>query len=135
MRYGDFVVPLVKAVQEQQKQIDEQQKQIAELRALVQLVTKQSVPGTTNFSTAFIKQNAPNPFSKSTVINYYIPDNISNAKIMVTDMTGRLVRIYTAKQGEGLINISGGDMPAATYQYTLLADGKKIDTKQMTLFK
>lgn len=35
LRYSEFVVPLVKAVQEQQKQIDEQQKQIDELKELV----------------------------------------------------------------------------------------------------
>ena len=32
LRYAEFVVPLVKAVQEQQKIIEEQQKQIDELK-------------------------------------------------------------------------------------------------------
>ncbi len=134
LRYGDFVVPLVKAVQEQQKQIEEQQKQIEELKALVQSITKQAVSNTTS-STAFLKQNAPNPFNKSTVINYYVPDNVSNAQIIVTDMKGSLIRTFTPIKGEGQINIRSGELPAATYNYTLLVNGKKTDTKQMIIAK
>jgi trimeric autotransporter adhesin len=135
--YGDFIVPLVKAVQEQQKQIDEQQKQIEELKALVQSLTKQAAYSTTNVSssTAFLKQNAPNPFNKNTVISYSIPDNATNAQIIVTDMKGRLIKTFTATKDEGQINISSGELPAATYNYTLLVNGKKIDTKQMIITK
>ncbi len=39
LRYADFVVPLVKAVQEQQQMIDAQQKEITELKAMVQSLT------------------------------------------------------------------------------------------------
>ena len=40
LRYAEFVVPLVKAVQEQQAQIESQQKEIAELKALMQQLLK-----------------------------------------------------------------------------------------------
>ena len=40
LRYAEFVVPLVKAVQEQQKMIEAQQKQIEELRAMVKSLAK-----------------------------------------------------------------------------------------------
>jgi len=135
LRYGDFIVPLVKAVQEQQKQIDEQQKQIEELKSLVQSITKQTVSNTTNFSssTAVLKQNAPNPFDNGTVIRYYIPDNAGNAQIMVTDMKGGLIKTFTATQGNGQINIRSGELPAATYNYTLFVNGKMIDTRQMII--
>lgn len=136
LRYGDFIVPLVKAVQEQQKQIDEQQKQIEELKTLVQSIAKQAASGTTNvLSTAFLKQNAPNPFSNGTVINYYIPENISSAQIIITDMKGGLIRTFSATKGAGQINITSGELSAATYNYTLLINGKRIDTKQMVLTK
>jgi hypothetical protein len=133
LRYGDFVVPLVKAVQEQQKQIEEQQKQIEELKALVLSLTEQEVSNTTNLSSAFLKQNVPNPFNKSTVISYYIPDNVSHAQVLVTDMEGRLIKTFNATKGEGQINIGNGLLPAATYNYTLFINRKKIDTKQMII--
>ena len=40
LRYAEFVVPLVKAVQEQQAQIEAQQNEILELKALVQQLLK-----------------------------------------------------------------------------------------------
>jgi hypothetical protein len=40
LSYAEFVVPLVKAVQEQQKTIEKQQKQIDELTRLVEKLTK-----------------------------------------------------------------------------------------------
>jgi len=135
LRYGDFVVPLVKAVQEQQKQIDEQQKQIEELKALVLSITKQPASNPPGYSSAFLKQNVPNPFNKSTVISYYIPDNASHAQVLVTDMKGRLIKTFIATKGEGQINIGNGVLPAATYNYTLFLNGKKIDTKQMVITK
>ncbi len=137
LRYGDFIVPLVKAMQEQQKQIDEQQKQIEELKALIQSITKQSGQNTTNFSSskAFLKQNTPNPSSKSTAIRYYIPDDTGTGQIILTDITGSLIRNFIVAKGEGQINISTGELPAATYNYTLLVNGKKIATKQMIITK
>jgi hypothetical protein len=137
LRYGDFIVPLVKAVQEQQKQIDEQQKQIEELKTLLQSITKQAVSKTTNFpsSAAFLKQNTPNPFDNGTVIRYYIPENAGNAQIIVTDMKGSLIRTFAVTKGEGQININSAELPSATYNYALLINGKKIDSKQMILTK
>jgi len=135
LRYGDFVVPLVKAVQEQQKQIDEQQKQIEELKALVPSITKQPASNPPGYSSAFLKQNVPNPFNNSTVISYYIPDNASHAQVLMTDMKGRLIKTFIATKGEGQINIGNGVLPAATYNYTLFLNGKKIDTKQMVITK
>jgi hypothetical protein len=137
LRYGDFIVPLVKAVQEQQKQIEEQQKQIDELKALIQSVTKQSNSNATNISssTAYLKQNTPNPFNKSTVINYHIPGNGGNAQIIVSDMKGNLIKTFAVTKGEGRINISGGELAAGIYNYALLVNGKKVDTKQMVLTK
>ncbi len=104
---------------------------------LVQSITKPGLSNTTNFSPskAFLKQNAPNPFNKSTVIGYYIPENVSNAQIMVTDMKGSMVRTFTAIKGEGQINIRTGGLPAGTYNYTLYINNKTVDTKQMVLLK
>jgi hypothetical protein len=40
LRYDEFVVPLIKAVQELSKENDELQKQIDELKALIRITTK-----------------------------------------------------------------------------------------------
>lgn len=89
LRYAEFVVPLVKAVQElssenenQQIVIEDLQKQINELKSLLMLQTtngNQPTKSTNNQSLiitnrkASLEQNAPNPFSNSTVINTTCP--------------------------------------------------------------
>jgi flagellar hook assembly protein FlgD len=82
-----------------------------------------------------LKQNAPNPFSNSTVISYYIPDNAGYAQIKITDIRGSLIKTFNAVNGEGQINIGSSALPAGTYNYTLYARNKKIDTKQMVITK
>src|SRR5262249_34295711 len=84
LRYADFVVPLVKAVQElskmnddketkidaQQKQIDDLQKQINDLKSILtsnQTITSGSVVSASQIvdldATPNLEQNIPNPFS------------------------------------------------------------------------
>ena len=104
---------------------------------MVQSVTKQSVFNATSLSSSsgFLKQNAPNPFNKNTVISYSVPGNAGKAQIIVTDMRGNLIRTFSVTKGEGQVNISSGELPAATYNYTLLINGEKVDTKQMVITK
>ena len=71
--------------------------------------------------------------AQSSVISYFIPENVSKAQIVLTDMNGRLIKTFIATKGEGQINIGNDVLPAATYNYTLFIDGKKIDTKQMII--
>src|SRR5262249_1225742 len=100
LRYSDFVVPLVKAVQElssqndaQQKINSDQQKQIDELKALI--ANNQSSISIQNVelgSEASLDQNIPNPFSNSTTINYYLPKNNGNAFVNFYAQNGSLLR-------------------------------------------
>jgi hypothetical protein len=126
-------VPLVKAVQELQIQLEEQQKQIEELKTLIKRTTTQEATPITVFSSALLKQNTPNPFSKSSVISYYIPKNAGKAQIILTDMSGRTIKTFIVTNGEGQINIGTYALQAATYNYTLYIEGKKIDTKKMII--
>src|SRR5215470_12928772 len=64
LRYSDFVVPLVKAVQDLSKQNEDLQKQIDELKAMVSGNAKINV----TLNNASIEQNVPNPFSNSSSI-------------------------------------------------------------------
>lgn len=39
-------------------------------------------------------QNAPNPFTKSTVIKYIVPNSFTSASVMLFDMSGKLIHTY-----------------------------------------
>ena len=81
-------------------------------------------------------QNTPNPFKESTTISYYIDNNSFDASIFVFDMQGTLLKSFdNLKKGKGSIIISGGEMNAGMYMYSLIVNGKEIDTKRMILTK
>jgi hypothetical protein len=62
-------------VQELSKQNDDLQNQVNELKTLVQTLVRKEGNNAGNLSSAYMKQNAPNPFNNTTVISYYTPAN------------------------------------------------------------
>jgi hypothetical protein len=79
-------------------------------------------------------QNAPNPFSQATQIKVLVADNVRQAYLTVYDLQGKqLKQIAIAQKGESLVEISGSEFPAGIYLYALIADGQKVDLKQMIL--
>ena len=153
LRYAEFVVPLVKAVQELSEQNDKQQKQIEELTELVnKLLGKEDtpiykgasnetsttglpeLPASTISSSAALYQNIPNPFSQATQIKFYIPENIRTAQLCIYNLQGvQLKQIMLTQRGNGSETISGSQFSAGIYLYALIADGKEVDVKRMIL--
>ena len=79
-------------------------------------------------------QNSPNPFTENTIIRCEIPSYSSNAYINIYDMHGRqLDSIQIKEPGESRTIISAGDLKAGMYIYSLMVDGKLIDSKQMLI--
>jgi len=148
--YSQFVVPLVKAVQELNKMNDDKdekindlQKQIDELKLLITLSQTTSANTQTESSQLVIldmvpklEQNIPNPFSKTTTINYYLPVNKGNAYINFYSAAGAVLKsVKLVANGKGTITLKANELPSGTYQYALVVDGKNIDSKQMILAK
>jgi len=79
-------------------------------------------------------QNKPNPFSGNTQVNFYLPEKVQDAILCVYDMNGVQLKCYPLSQrGEGSIVISGGELKAGMYMYSLIIDGQLVDTKRMVL--
>ena len=157
---GRFVIRaiLIEAVKEQQKQIEAkdakieaQQKQIDVLSAQMKEVqtaltqccsnyTPSSSKSATGVSAegtdkASIEQNAPNPFSEETTIRYYLPSN-STAMLKVMSLDGKeMFSTPVTKSGYSEVIISGSSMAAGTYTYTLIVNGKAVESKLMVLTK
>ena len=54
----------------------------------------------------------------------------------IYDMQGSQIKnISDLVKGEGAVTIEGHELSAGMYIYTLIADGKEIDTKRMILTK
>ena len=63
-----------------------------------------------------------------------IPEEVTSATLYVYDMQGAQKKSITINErGNTSVTISGGEFIAGMYMYTLLADGKEVDTKRMIL--
>ncbi len=151
LRYDNFIVPLVKAVQELSKQNDELNLKVnqfenlkmenQELRSRLHYIEQQLdiasesktlIPKLTNIS---LEQNIPNPFNHTTIINYASPQIYQSAKIIITDKNGKIMKEVSVSGGKGSLNVDASAFSSGAYQYSLIIDGKLMDTKQMMVQK
>ena len=144
LRYSEFVVPLVKAVQELSKMNDSKDAKINDLETrLAKLEAMMNVQSSinykqqaTNISSASLAQNIPNPFSNTTTISYSLPQNSKSAQLVIIDNSGKVLKqVNVSGSGKNSVQINTSTLAAGAYQYSLFVDGKLIDTKQMMLAK
>jgi len=163
LRYAEFVVPLVKAVQElseqngrlleqvnefietakvQQGIIDELKQKVEKLEENTPVVNLRSDTGENTVMDlpdavvvqCKLYQNAPNPFNQNTEIRFYVPENVKVAKLCIYNLQGAQVKqIVIMQRGEGSQWISGSELTAGMYLYALIADGKEVAVKRMVL--
>ena len=131
IRYAEFVVPLVKAVQELSSQV-------ADLQQQLKKYTNEPTMGQQSAMATgvFLYQNNPNPFSANTEIQMEIPEAYRQANVILYNLEGKqLKNIEVSERGKATINISGNELGAGMYLYTLMVDGKVVDTKRLILTK
>lgn len=141
INYGQFVVPLVKGMQEQQEIIEQQQQKIDKLlnkieslESKFELVVKSAITDVEQEAPALssvLEQNQPNPFNLETVIKYTLSKPFNEAFIAVYDLTGKqIVSFPISKQGQSSITISSEKLAAGIYIYSMIADGEMLDAKK-----
>lgn len=151
LRYAEFVVPLVKAVQELSGENDELKTKNAELEKRISALENQSSmnddlaksktlnspgPNPSEKPETILGQNIPNPFDNSTLIPFRIPKDCHDASIMISiTSTSEVVSIIPVSCNDDHVSIHAGVLASGTYSYTLYVDGKMIDTKEMVLTK
>ena len=149
LNYTDFVVPLIRSVQElssskenMQSEIDnlkiqnnDLQNQLNELKMQFQSLLKSGVlSGNTILSSAKLEQNIPNPFNQTTLINYYIPESAGHGFIKVTGINGKEIKtVQLYGTGSGQLTLQTATLASGNYTYSLYIDGNLIDTKVMVL--
>jgi trimeric autotransporter adhesin len=137
--YSRFVVPLTKAVQElsamnaeKDAKIEHLQQQINELKAAIMKGNDLK----TFVSDASLDQNVPNPFNRGTSITYNIPPGFSSAHIFFSDKAGRLLKqMAISSAGKGTLTLDASVLSAGAYSYSLVIDGRIMQTRQMMVVK
>jgi hypothetical protein len=140
INYISIIPLLTGAIQDQQKSIEAEKAKNDALQAQVQLLEsrlaaiEQRLGQQATPTGGYLKQNAPNPFDRETRIEYSLPANTAQAVLYVTDMTGRVLSSQ-ALDASGLAIIKANALPKGVYNYSLVADGKLLESRQMVLTK
>ncbi len=86
--------------------------------------------------TAYLLQNAPNPFNQTTQVQYFIPYNVMIANLEIRDLSGKILKtLVLPDRGLAAIDIEEAALESGSYIYTLEVDGQLIDSKIMILTK
>ena len=145
LRYSEFIVPLVKAVQELSVQNDAKDSVIVALESridrLEEMANKllggddESFPDmrSSQMPDASLEQNFPNPFNQSTTIRYVLPETVRSARIVITNISGRVLQQIpiSSPVGAGSVTIEAGTLASGMYYYSLIVDDMLVDTKKM----
>ncbi len=129
---------LINSIKEQNKKITDLETQLSYCCTNKQETNTTGVnpgngTGQTN-NVARLLQNNPNPFSQQTNIGYYLPTDTKSASLMIFDMQGKLVKtIAVTSFGNASLTINANELSAGMFMYSLIADGKEVDSKRMIL--
>ncbi len=78
-----------------------------------------------------LEQNVPNPFAEQTSISYYIPEDVQSAELLFFDINGRTIKTVNIETGYGMVTVFASNLSTGLYNYSLLIDGKVVETKKM----
>lgn len=135
INYVEMVPILVQAINELKGEIEE-------LRAGGDGETKKDTKANSEGDSAekllllSLGQNKPNPFSNSTTIEVCIPEDVQKAFIYVYDLQGKKVeQVDITAHGKQNIQLTSANLTDGMYLYSLIADGKVVETRRMIVEK
>jgi hypothetical protein len=136
IRYTELMMPLIKAVQEQQKMIEDLKIENNTLQQRLSTLEHQSgqksLSPAQNHGKFTIVQIYPNPASDMAVVELQGERAFSQAEITITDMKGKILlstQVINMKSHKIEIPIAG--LAAGIYTLSLKVDGIVEDTKQL----
>jgi len=146
VNYTALIPVLVEALKEMNTENEALKLKVQEIEDNIQFCCNTSsntlnsnITGTTSTSVttevATLQQNVPNPFKNGTKINFKLPKNIQNAAIYIHSLDGERLMTFNNLISISSIEIQGDQLAPGTYTYSLVVDGRMIDTKLMLLSK
>ena len=132
VNYVELVPILIRSIQELKQELDE-------VKGVSKAQTRSSSDKPADFSAIasgnVLYQNTPNPFKEQTVIRFLLADDTSDASICIFDMTGKTLKKLPISSGMDSVSIGGHELGEGMYLYSLIVNGRVIDTKRMVISK
>ena len=144
INYVEMIPLLVESIKELKAQITELQgNKIGSRMMSSKSNNNQNVNETTDISeqeaysdVPSLSQNNPNPFANATSIKMTIPQSAATALLCIYDMSGKQISQKTiSDRGEVTYSFMSEGLDAGMYLYSLIIDGKLINTCRMILTK
>jgi hypothetical protein len=141
MEYDAIIPVLAEAINSQQAIITDLEQKNEDLEArlarLEALILKNNAPNNSSASTLInpsniqLSQNRPNPSTGSTTIDYTIPAEMNNARLVVFDLNGKELSNQEIPAGQGTVKINTSRLTTGAYIYAVVVDGRSLARKKM----
>jgi hypothetical protein len=135
INYMEMIPLLVQTINELQGRLATLENDKTPKSRIVNETSNVSSPVNTPAVVAKLAQNTPNPFTERTTIRFTLPEDVQNAYIYIFDMTGKMQKQLPVDASMQSITINGYELSAGMYIYSLVVNGKEMDTKRMILSK
>lgn len=132
VNYTELVPLLIRSIQELKQELDEVKGADGSFKKMPQ---SSSICSFEKDGKNLLYQNTPNPFKEKTVIRFWLGNDVKDASICIFDMSGKLLKKMLVSQGMESVSINGYELGEGMFLYSLVVNGKEIDTKRMILSK
>jgi hypothetical protein len=132
VQYQGLIALLISGIQEQQRMIEDVQTRLAVSDN--NTGNANSINQINSAANGFaMDQNIPNPFNNETVIKYTLTGQSKTATLNVYDLSGKQLASFPLEISSSSITITSEKLAAGIYIYSIVADGKIMDSKRMVV--
>ena len=129
VNYVEMVPLLLRSIQELKQKVDELESEDMAMSGSTTSVSSAEL--TSNV----LYQNSPNPCKQQTTIRFSLEANVSNAALCIFDMSGKLVMKLPISPSMENVTIDANDLSEGIYLYSLVVNGKEVNSKRMIVIK
>lgn len=83
----------------------------------------------------YLGQNMPNPANNATIITYYLPQDVNNATLNITNELGQIILSKNISKNDQSVKISTYGLTSGVYYYFIDGENLISKTKKMVIVK